>query len=97
MVGLSEALAVTAFATLADLLRSFCSMLGNADTDAMGVTALRSRLCRLARPEGVRVGVVALEEAAVTSKESCLTPSRSAVGTGVVAALRDRAEPGCGL
>lgn len=36
--------------------------------------------------------MVAREELAVTSNESCLTPSKRAVGTGVVAALRERAE-----
>lgn len=95
--GLSEALAVTACATRADRLRSFDSRLGKADGSALGVAGLRSRRGRLARPEGVRVGVVAREELAVTSKESCLRPSRSEVGTGVVAALRERTEPGFGL
>lgn len=99
MLGLSDALVVTALATLADLLRSLDSMLGKAATVGKGVAALRSRLRRLARPDGVRgVGVVAREELAVTSKESCcFTPRKMEGGTGVVAALRERTEPGCGL
>lgn len=97
MFGLSEALVVTALATLADRLRSLDSMLGKAETIAVGVAALRSRLLRLLRPEGVRgVGVLAREELAVTLNESCLTPSKEG-GTGVVARLRERIEPGFGL
>lgn len=87
---------VTVLATLADLRRSLDSMLGRAETMGIGVAPLRSRLLRFERPDGVCVGVVAREELAVTLNESCLTPSRDG-GTGVVAALRDRIEPGLGL
>lgn len=43
------------------------------------------------------MGVVAREELAVASSESCLTPNKREGGTGVVARLRERRMPGCGL